>query len=549
MIGDVTPSYMYLPQVLPRLRQFLPQARLVVLLRNPIARAVSHHNHDLHKYRPVGGLAARLRREARPLFAARQCRKPPPPPSRQDALRRGLYSEQLARILNYYPAEQVLVVISERFRADPRRELRRVLEFLGEELPTAMPDDAFEPHHVRDVYWAPVPAQKGRLRRALRRFYGREVRRLRRMLDDPLPEWGEDFGCAPRLRSGLGSDRIRKRCGKSGILALRAALWPKGATSAPAAELLEELLQVWIYNSFDLSEDGKEAGAIFLCAAMQSHSCAPNAAWHLDENNSFILHARSFIEEGQEVTISYLSPGELCLPSCDRQDLLELTKGFRCSCSRCLQPLDAARAFCCPECHQEVLAPSEPGDADLVCRCGRGLSEPLAAERRLRPWARSRPEFCTLAKVRDEEEEDDFGKDRTATSLLVEAENAGLADRHWILDALCDAAAAEAPEKAIELLRRRLALHQEGHCMAKRGRLHLALAEALSAQNLLEEAEQSYGAAAELLGLLFGDDHPEHLEAAKMQDMCRRKLRAEAGRVVKAQLPERKEKGPKKKRR
>ncbi|CAJ1345478.1 unnamed protein product, partial [Effrenium voratum] len=84
------------------------------------------------------------------------------------------------------------------------------------------------------------------------------------------------------------------------ILALRAALWPKGATSAPAAELLEELLQVWIYNSFDLSEDGKEAGAIFLCAAMQSHSCAPNAAWHLDENNSFILHARSFIEEGQE---------------------------------------------------------------------------------------------------------------------------------------------------------------------------------------------------------------------------------------------------------
>ncbi|CAJ1343786.1 unnamed protein product, partial [Effrenium voratum] len=73
----------------------------------------------------------------------------------------------------------------------------------------------------------------------------------------------------------------------------------------------------------------------------------------------------------------------------------------------------------------------------------------------------SRPEFCTLAKVRDEEEEDDFGKDRTATSLLVEAENAGLADRHWILDALRDAAAAEAPEKAIELLRRRLALHQD----------------------------------------------------------------------------------------
>ena len=58
-IGDVTPSYMYLPKAMPRIAELLPHARIVVLLRNPINRAVSHHNHDLSKGRDVGTLQER----------------------------------------------------------------------------------------------------------------------------------------------------------------------------------------------------------------------------------------------------------------------------------------------------------------------------------------------------------------------------------------------------------------------------------------------------------------------------------------------------------
>eukprot|EP00913_Durusdinium_trenchii_P034121 g31936.t1 len=218
--------------------------------------------------------------------------------------------------------------------------------------------------------------------------------------------------------------------------------------------------QVWIYNSFDLSEDGKEAGVIFLASAMMSHSCAPNAAWHLDENNSYILHARSPIEQEQEITISYLSPDELMLPSSLRRQLLESTKGFRCSCSRCLEPLDVARAFLCT-CGAEALAHAEPGELpdgqweELVCNsCGprSDLARGLALEARLLPWARSFPDFSTLAKVRETAVSADL---EVPSKLLFQAESL-LGDRHWILDALRHAVATAEPQRAVELLSQRL---------------------------------------------------------------------------------------------
>jgi len=181
MIGDVTPSYMYLPKALLRLRQYLPQAKLIVLLRNPIGRAVSHHNHDLSKCRKVGSLEERWTREM--LQAAAE-------PSRSDAFRRGFYSEQLERILQHYPKEQVLVLISERCRQDPLQHLKLVANFLGlQEVPWLSPH-IFAEQHVRKWYWE-EPSHH--LREKLQHFYGREVQRLRGLLGDALPEWDNDF--------------------------------------------------------------------------------------------------------------------------------------------------------------------------------------------------------------------------------------------------------------------------------------------------------------------------------------------------------------------
>ncbi|CAE7217388.1 HS3ST3A1 [Symbiodinium natans] len=150
-IGDVTPSYMYLPKAMPRIAELLPHARIVVLLRQELRSKE---------------------------------------PSRWDAFRRGFYAKQLHRIRQFFPEEQLLVVVSERFRDNPRRELQRVCKFLGLSEVEDLPEEAFEEQHVRDSY---LESPSTELREELRRYYDQDVRELRALLQDDLVEWNDDF--------------------------------------------------------------------------------------------------------------------------------------------------------------------------------------------------------------------------------------------------------------------------------------------------------------------------------------------------------------------
>lgn len=58
---------------------------------------------------------------------------------------------------------------------------------------------------------------------------------------------------------------------------------------------------------------------------MCSHDCSPNAFWNFHDP-ILELKAGSYIPEGGELTISYLSSGDLCLPSIERQRRLTLTR-------------------------------------------------------------------------------------------------------------------------------------------------------------------------------------------------------------------------------
>eukprot|EP00913_Durusdinium_trenchii_P034280 g32077.t1 len=187
-------------------RVVFSQAKLVVLLRNPIGRAISHHNHDLNKYREVGTLEERFVWEMH--TSKNTC------PCRSDAFKRGFYAEQLERMLQFFPSDQVLVLISERCRMQPRQHLRHVARFLGLEDVPWVSDYVFKEEHVwvpalghaaleQDEGTGPMEVSKvrhwyfeepsHRVRQTLRDFYAREVQRLRAMLGDPIPEWDEDF--------------------------------------------------------------------------------------------------------------------------------------------------------------------------------------------------------------------------------------------------------------------------------------------------------------------------------------------------------------------
>jgi hypothetical protein len=106
--GEWTPGYM-LDAWTPRLlRQAAPDARLLVLLRDPVERFRS--GRTLAENRLTVGSTARAAANA--------------------AFGRGLYADQLLRLWRAFPLDQVLVLQYERCLADPRRELRRTFAFL-----------------------------------------------------------------------------------------------------------------------------------------------------------------------------------------------------------------------------------------------------------------------------------------------------------------------------------------------------------------------------------------------------------------------------------
>jgi len=132
MAGEITPSYIYWRGALERIRAYNPDARIVVLLRNPVLRAWSHWGHLDRKARAkkdpeakVGPFGKRLRREAKRMAAD---------PGYQDKglsqIGRSLYAMQIERTLALFPRDQVLFLKSERFFADQRGVVDEVCRFL-----------------------------------------------------------------------------------------------------------------------------------------------------------------------------------------------------------------------------------------------------------------------------------------------------------------------------------------------------------------------------------------------------------------------------------
>jgi hypothetical protein len=168
--GEWTPRYMHDPWTPALLARAAPEARVLMMLRDPIARYES-------------GVAREQRladKRGEPLEAAVW----------SDAFARGLYGMQLERLLEHFARERVLVLQYERCAAEPAAELRRTYEFLGVETghePTALRDHVGRVN-VKDE----LPAH---VREQLAAAYRGDLERLRRL----VPEL--DLGLWPTARS------------------------------------------------------------------------------------------------------------------------------------------------------------------------------------------------------------------------------------------------------------------------------------------------------------------------------------------------------------
>jgi hypothetical protein len=140
---EATPDYLFHPYAAERAARLVPEARLIAVLRDPAARAISHYVHNVGWGKePLPIFEALLREPDRISEDLEHLRGDPLDLCFDYRLysyvARGIYVDQLRVWERFYPRSRLLVVKSEDLYERPVEIYREILDFL--ELPPWQPD-------------------------------------------------------------------------------------------------------------------------------------------------------------------------------------------------------------------------------------------------------------------------------------------------------------------------------------------------------------------------------------------------------------------------
>lgn len=131
---EASPDYIFNPLAAERMAAMMPKLKLVVLLRDPVERAISHYFHELRRGRETEDIeTAFALEESRTMPALINSDFKDPRFINLSYQLRGDYADQLERIFDHFPREQVLILEAESFFEDPMEGMRQVLDFVGME--------------------------------------------------------------------------------------------------------------------------------------------------------------------------------------------------------------------------------------------------------------------------------------------------------------------------------------------------------------------------------------------------------------------------------
>lgn len=187
LTGEASPSYLYHPLAPGRIAEALPGVKMVALLREPVGRAVSQYWHMVRAGKEALPMAEAFAAETERLAGehARILRGEPSDRRvyfTQSYRHRGLYADQLARYLDRFDREQLLVLPSEALFRDRQGTYDRVLGFLGLAPHTLPP----LPTSNKGTYRGETPEA---VRDELAAFFRPHNERLFRLLGVDEPWW------------------------------------------------------------------------------------------------------------------------------------------------------------------------------------------------------------------------------------------------------------------------------------------------------------------------------------------------------------------------
>lgn len=165
LLGDATPFYLVHPRVVARIARYNPDMRWIVLLRDPVERALSHFHMERQRGKERWPLWPALLLERWRLRGHHDDLRRSSPLRRHGYRLRGDYAHQLDVLYEHFPRAQVLLLRSERLREQPAACVREACTFLGVQ-PPAM-GASYPPVFVGD-YRPPGRWTRGLLRWLLR---------------------------------------------------------------------------------------------------------------------------------------------------------------------------------------------------------------------------------------------------------------------------------------------------------------------------------------------------------------------------------------------
>jgi hypothetical protein len=158
-IGEATPAYLTSADAARRIREAIPEARLIAILRQPADRAFSAYamwiSEGYERLTFADAIAAEIRG---------------PDDSQRRYVQYGFYARQLAPYYDLFDAEQIRVVFFDDLTSDPLELVRGLYDFLG--VSTSFVPDTQRRHNTRSA-----PPKRPALNRFLSRPAMKKLRR------------------------------------------------------------------------------------------------------------------------------------------------------------------------------------------------------------------------------------------------------------------------------------------------------------------------------------------------------------------------------------
>ncbi|HEV2047365.1 MAG TPA: sulfotransferase [Chthoniobacterales bacterium] len=177
VIGEASPIYMYWETAPYRIWNYNPKMKWILVLRNPVERAFSAWNMETKRGKEKLSFAKAVEKELE------RCREALPLQHRvYSYIDRGFYAHQVRRLFNIFGEDNCLVLLNEELRANHKKTLRAVFDFLNV-------DNSFIPPEARVFEQEYEDKIDNELYSRLIDIFHFDIKELERLLSRDLSAW------------------------------------------------------------------------------------------------------------------------------------------------------------------------------------------------------------------------------------------------------------------------------------------------------------------------------------------------------------------------